>query len=335
MPRGRPGIASICLPLLCPLFACLPGSATRRALELVPSRPNAPAVLVFMPDSPSAKEVLRGLIDELSDELAIDARFVGAVSGPEVFAAAIEEARPRAIVLMNNPIVRGYRRYQLATPSAARIPVVVLLTSFLRQSTVGLENYTGIHYEVPLITSLVNLRDLLAQPVERVGVIHRASFSEFLDEQQALAHTEGFSLVRVEVGETGVSPIRRAVERLRTSEKVDAIWILNDNVLLEPRAVRRGWLPALRDNRTPILVNAGSLLSRTISFGTFAVLPDHRALGAQGAALLTAVAERGWRAAGIDLEYPLTVEKVLDVGFARSRLELREQRLATVDRLVE
>ena len=65
------------------------------------------------------------------------------------------------------------------------------------------------------------------------------------------------------------------------------------------------------------------------------MLPDHQGLGAQAAGLLNAVAENGWQASDVDLEYPLSVERALDVQFARRKLRLKEQRLATIDRLVE
>ena len=322
------------------LLATLVGCNTMGGGLKAPKQPtqgsqSGPRLLVLMPDSPIAQRALDGLQEELRDDFSLVVRFVSRGAQPSEVAQAISSVRPRAVVLMNNPTVRLYRTFQARYPNARRIPVIALLTSFLKQSAAGVDNLTGVIYEVPLVTSLVNLRDLLDQPLERVGVVHRKNFTSFLREQQELARAEGFRLVPIEVSGANANELRRAVNRLRTQDKVDTIWILNDNGLLNRRMVRRGWLPALQANQTPVLVNAGSLLSRRISFGTFAVLPDHRALGAQAAGLITMIAERGWQTSGVGLEYPLTVEKVLDIDFARRNLALREQRLATIDRLVE
>ena len=126
--------------------------------------------------------------------------------------------------------------------------------------------------------------------------------------------------MRIEVEKNEPTQLRRAIERLRTEDDVDVIWVLNDNALLQPDMIRRGWLPALRPNRTPVLVNVGSLLSDRVDFGTFAVLPDHRGLGVQAAGLITQLGERRWNASSIRMEYPLSVEKVLNVDFAREYL---------------
>lgn len=298
--------------------------------EKPPERTEAPAILVLMPDSGSAQATLRGLRDELQEDYDLIARFVQASTTPEDIAQAVLQLKPRAFVLMNNPTVRLFRRYQQAFPNQVDAPAVALLTSFLRQSSQGIRNLTGIIYEVPLVTSLVNLRALLKEPLRRVGVVHRPSFRQFLEEQQELALEEGFRLVRTEVSGKGTSSVRRAIDKLRTDDRVDAIWVLNDNVLLSRLMLLRAWLPSLRRNETPVVVNVGTLLSRKTAFGTFAVLPDHRALGGQAGALMSMVAERGWSTRNVQLEYPVSVEKVLDLDFARRHLEIEEAQLANI-----
>ena len=296
--------------------------------------PAAPRVLVLMPDSPSALLALGGLTDELGADFTVLPRVVGASAAPEDLATAVTETKPDVVVLMNNPTLRLYRRYQAARPAGGTAPpVVALLTSFLKQSSGGIEGLSGVIYEVPLVTSLVNLRDLLAQPLTKIGVVHRPTFSDFVEEQRRLASAEGFEVVGTEVDGDSPRDLRRAPDELLDAREVDALWVLNDNALLSRLMLERGWLPALRGNKTPVLVNVGSLLSRRVPFGTFGVLPDHRALGTQAASLVISAAEGG--ASKGALEYPVSVEKVLDVDFARKNLSLREDRLATVDRLLE
>ena len=205
------------------LVACTTGSGLRNSQTGLPNR-QVPNVLVLMPDAPSAQEVLQGLRDELDGTYNLVVRLTDNPD-PAAIRQEMLPVRPQAVVLMNNPTVRVFRRYQQTFPQATKVPVIVLLTSFLKEAARGIENYTGVAYEVPLVTSLVNLRDLLAQPVQRVGVIHRASFRHFLDDQASLASREGFVLVRRPVEEGDVTGLRRALDQLRDDDEVDVIWV--------------------------------------------------------------------------------------------------------------
>jgi vacuolar-type H+-ATPase subunit F/Vma7 len=323
---------------LAALAACAPKRTERESsfadLQFA-RRAEVPAILTLMPDSPSARATYDGMVDELGADFDLVPRIVTRKTSVEELAQIIGDVKPKAIVVMNNPTLRLYRQYQIARPAAKRTPVIAVLTSFLRESSEGVQNLTGVIYEVPLVTSLVNLRTILKQPLKRVGVLHRPIFGKFIEEQRKLAQTEGFELVGIEVSGKKRSEIREGLRDLRNEKGVDAIWVLNDNVLLDREMLRKGWLPALRRNRTPVVVNVRSLLSRDVDFGTFAVLPDHNALGTQAGQLIGNIAATNWQVDGAGFEYPLSVEKVLDVTFARRYLEIEEQQLATIDQLVE
>jgi hypothetical protein len=312
------------------------GPAAKATVELPapsPRRAGVPAILVLMPASEAAVAALRGLDDELREDFDVIPRVIAGDAPIAEVDAAIAEVSPSVVVLMNNPTLRLWRKWRGA--GHPPLPAVAVLTSFLREAGAGLDGLTGVIYEVPLVTSMVNLRALLGRPLAKVGVLNRPSFNTFLAEQRRLAEAEGFQVVNVELESETRGAIRRGLDRLREDEAVDAIWVLNDNALLERELIARGWLEGLRDNKVPVVVNVGSLLSRRVAFGSFGVLPDHRALGAQAANLVATVAERGWRTDGLDFELPVSVEKVLDAEFARAHLGLGEAQIATVDRLVE
>lgn len=313
------------------------GSASGTDDLAVPNRPGAPSVLTLMPNSATAREAFRGLVEEMGEDVNFTFRIVDKRTTPDQVARWVRSARPKAVVLMNNPSLRVYRRYQASAGSEAReIPAVGVLTSFLRESGRGMRSLGGVIYEVPLLTSIVNLRALVEEPVRRVGVLHRGIFGRFLEEQGRLAAAEGIEIVPLKIEDVSVDGVRGGLRRLRDEMKVDAIWVLNDNRLLSRDLVRDAWLPALRSNETPVIVNVRSLLSADVDFGTFAVLPDHFALGTQAGQMLASIADRGWRlpSAG-GFEYPVAVRKVLHVGFAREHLALVEAELRAVDELVE
>jgi hypothetical protein len=195
---------------------------------------------------------------------------------------------------------------------------------------------TGISYEVPLITVVTNLRKLVVQPIERVGVVLRPSLSGFVERQARLALREQITVVEELVDHRpNASDLKRALRKVK--QHVDALWILNDDRLLTPQLIADGWIPGLNERPwSPAIVGAASLVSPGQSFGTFAVLPDHVALGSQAASLLFDIADNGWILPGdAEIQAPLSTTTSVDLVQAKERFELRPDALQNVDRVLE
>jgi hypothetical protein len=294
-------------------------------------------VLVLGPQIAAANQVVSGLVDELADPYQIVERKVTAETPVEALAQIIRDVGPRVLVLLDNPTVRLYRVFQATQPPGTRFPpAIVLMAAFLDQASAGLQNTTGISYEVPAVTGFVNLRSLLGRPLRKVGVLYRHGFEGLVARQGELAASEGFMLAGRALDEGDrLKAVKRGLRRLLDYDHVDAIWVLNDNALVDPALLARAWLPVLRHGHVPVLVGVSSLVSAKLEFGTFAVLPDHRALGAQAARLIDDLAEANWVVGERRALPPIAVEKVLDIDLARSLGPIREEKLREVDRLIE
>lgn len=300
------------------------------------TNPAARTVVVFMPQTPQTMDVWKGLSDELSEDYRLIAIRVERADESSVILEALEQHRPAAIVLMNNPTVSAYRDFQRKTKNPQFPPAVVVMTSFLERQSRQLAATTGISYEVPLITVMTNLRRLISLKSERVGVVVRAPLRNFVSKQVALANREQV-IVEQEVVGTHPNPseIKRALRNLK--QKADVLWILNDDRLLTPQLISDGWLPGL-DERPwiPSIVGAGSLVSPIRSFGTFAVLPDHVALGSQAASILLDIADSGWLLGSeVSIQLPLSVTTTMDLVQVKERFVLQRDALEQVDRILE
>lgn len=333
--------------LAIPIFAGVAWgcSASRRAPKAVAyaeiaitsvPKVGGKTVVVFMPETPQTKDVWTGLTDELSEDYRLVAVRVEQAGDGAVIAEALRRHRPVGLVLMNNPTVAAYREYQRSRGTQDFPPAVVVMTSFLDDPARQLKRATGISYEVPLITVMTNLRKLIALPAERVGVVVRKPLHGFVDRQIELARREQVVVVKEQVGaDPNPSEVKRAIRRLK--QQTDVIWILNDDHLLSPRLITEAWLPGL-DERPwkPTIVGAASLVSATHSFGTFAVLPDHLALGSQAANLLLDIAADGWTVqANAVVQLPLSTTTTMDLVQVRERFALRSNALEQVDRILE
>jgi hypothetical protein len=322
--------------------ACVAGgeSAVRRKpyTELVRTsapRAAAPKVVVFMPDTAQTREVWTGLSDELARDFELIAVLVEDAHATDNVAQALKRHRPSGVVLMNNPTVNAYREYERKSGHALP-PAVIVMTSFLEEQDVRIPRSTGISYEVPLITVVTHLRRVIAGPVERVGVVHRASLGEFVARQSKLAAREQIRVVSEQLSASpNASELKRAIRRVK-QQGAHALWVLNDDRLLTPRLIAQGWLPGINERPwVPTIVGAASLVSAAGSFGTFAVLPDHTALGAQAAELVLEIADNDWALPpDAQIQLPLSTTTAVDYMQAEERFALRDDALSQVDAIL-
>ena len=307
-----------------------------KVLREVPGNAGARTVLVCMPDTAQTREVWTGLSDEIGGEFKLVAILVNDRNGASHIAEGISRHKPSAIVLMNNPTVSAYKSYRAQPGANTSIPAVVVMTSFVESESLRALGATGISYEVPLITVVTNLRKIVATPVERVAVIYRMPLASFMARQQTLAQREQTTVVRLQVSAApNPSELKRAIRLAK--QRADVLWILNDDRLLTPKLISDGWVPGLNERPwRPTIVGAASLVSAAQSLGTFAVLPDHTALGVQAANLVFQLADDGWRIPTESLaQQPLSTTTTIDLLQVQERFRLRQDALAQVDRIVD
>lgn len=336
-------VARLLIALLAMAAGCSSSGTTSRARGPItiaadpPRRDGLPTVLVLMPESEDTAAVWRSLRQELEPSFNLRTELVPADVDASRVGGALERERPSCVVMMNNPTLRAYAGWQRSVPPGTPFPpALVVMASFLEEQYRGLVNTTGIAYEIPAVTVVVNLRTLVSRPVTRLGVVHRRAFEGYLRTQAQLAALEGVTIVSGEVAEPPTTGgIRGAVRELVEDRAVDALWVLNDNELLSPRLLAEGWMPATRRHSVPVIVGVGSLVNAQHHFGAFAVLPDHAALGVQAANLVFSLAESGWSTASVPVEQPLSVRTVVDLSLASRHFDMQPSMLERIDLIVK
>lgn len=297
-------------------------------------------ILVLRADGPKFQEAVKGLRQELGTEFRVEDRVLGSKEGAAEMEGSIRARRPKALVLMDNHAIAVFaevrRRWK---DSLSCPPSVALMGIRVDRAIRGMTQVTGITYEVPALTTFLNLRTVLSEPIHRVGVIHRPEMADLVSESSKWCRQEKITLIPFVVPDSekdASGAIRRGIWHLRKTEKVDALWVLNDNVLLTMDAIRKGWLPALERFRKPVIVGVESLVEPGIAFGAFAVLPDDYGLGVQAGGLIRQMREDGWRVReGGQLEHSMSVLKILNLRIARRNFKIDESRLGEMDRILE
>ena len=238
--------------------------------------------------------------------------------------------QPQALVLMDNQAIKLYKQYVSASSSPA-LPAIALMALQLDKVSEGMD-VLGISYEIPVVTSVVNLRALSDRPLRRVGVVYRKGWETYIGMNKQYCITENVDLVSIPVSESIDSPreLRKALDVLLQDRTIDALWILNDNRLVNKEMILDAWFPSLARSELPVIVGVESLVRTNLGMGSFAVLPDPSGLGEQAAEMLFELQEHQWKALR-RIDQPLSVLKIINTTIAKKKGYLVESGLGTVD----
>jgi len=302
------------------------------------SHTQAADVLTLSPKGEQLSQISTALNDELEGELDFERLEVDKKTSVEMLANAVESAKPKVVLLIGNASVNLYSKYQKLNKDKEFPAAIALAALFLDKFLPDIENAVGIRYEIPLVTSAINVRSLLKKDVKRIGVLHRELMSDFISINSKLAAAEGIELVPLKLSNKESNWGSSIKNNLKTAlkEDIDALWVINDNVLLNGSTLAKSWLPVLKQSKLPVIVGVESLLNSKLQFGTFAVVPDHYGLGEQAASLLIDIMDNDWAIEDSDLEQPLSVRKIVNASLLdKKKIDYKKDGLVFFDEVMK
>ncbi len=294
------------------------------------------SVLVIREGGKNFKEAVDGLISELEDEMSVNEIILYTKTSSLNIAEKINAVSPKIIVLMDNRAIALFSRYQNNLPeSAEKIPSLAMMGVFMDLALKGLKNASGIYYKVPVVTSVVSLREILDMPFDKVGIVHRAFSQSYVDRDKEYCAKEGIILqpylisgkLRYE------SKLKKGLEHLMNKDNIDAILVPNDSALINSRLLQSVWLPFARDFKRPIIVGVEVLVNPQLNFGTFAVIPDHTELGTQAAEIILEARDNKWTF-DHKIVPPRSVYKIINFEQSKRLFNVDEERLQDVDNIL-
>ncbi len=284
-------------------------------------------LLILGPQSGGFKTVSAVISREVNSRFEVVNQEIKGQTKYAIFEESLNRQQPAFIILMDNRSIEYYRHYQVMNPSKRPFPPsVACMALFIPEATKDIENALGISYELPPVVMLTQLRHKILQPIERVGVIYRDSYTPFIKRHEPYCLKEEIELISYVLPNNPAKleqGIRSGLKYLMKKAKVDAIWVLNDSKLLQQKYVDRIWIPKLKYYKKPVVVSIEKL-SQEGSFGNFAVFPDHDEIGHQVVDMIfNHLGEK--RPTGSRVEEPRSVITFFDRDFARKYLGLVEE----------
>lgn len=297
-----------------------------------------PTALVFTAQGQAFNEVVAGITGDLEEELNFETYMIGKSSKVSEIEEQIKKHQPKIIILVENNSINLYSRYQKKNPNAEFPPAIAVAALFVDRFLANLKNTTGIRYEIPAVTSIVNMRSVLSAKVKKVGVVHRKWMKGLIEQNAKYCQAEGIELVPIELPNKDSNMDKKLSNGLKTliDQGIDALWVLNDNALLNGKMIRSSWLPTIGNAKLPVIVGIRPMLNTKLNFGSFAIVPDHYALGVQTASIIGEIMEEGWELGDRDIEQPVSVKKVVNVSVLNNKkVKYIQEKLTSMDEVVQ
>lgn len=287
------------------------------------------------------QETIEGITDQLieaDDEISYELVEFDTGADDEQF---LEALNSKMIILVGNRAAKSYHEFQTNhTELEAAFPIAFVVSALDVDELVNnhLFNAIGIRYEIPLVTSMVILRDLIGPKFDHAGVVYNKLFTKQITENEAFLAPENFQLSKVLIDRNDKRLKRRLAKGVKQliKLKVDAIWTLNDTAMMTEDLMVGAWIPLLQKRPISVIVGVELLVQTKMSFANVGIFPDHYGLGAQTADLVFEIMDEGWETEDGEVFQPISIKKVFNKAVSdKKRIRYDETRLVLFDEVLE
>jgi hypothetical protein len=302
-------------------------------------------LVAIMHTSENFMTVLKGIQDELMDDFAIDIIDVDEHKTQAQAWQQVQKLAPDGLILMDAQAISFAEYFQSQDPDYKQKPKFVLMTLQVEKATENLQNVIGIRFEVPGYTTFTNFRIISEKDFNKVGVFYRKSFEHDITESKRLLANEQIELVAFcmdcdtpdkELSERdALRQLNNGWRELRR-EKVEVLWMLADNAILNGTTLRDFWVKTIARQRVPLVVPLERFAEPAVNLGVFVTQPDYFQLGAQLAGQVLQVFEEEEELDNIGFEPLISIRSIVNARKARTiRWGLNAERMGRVDKVLE
>ncbi|NLP02814.1 MAG: hypothetical protein GX089_09995 [Fibrobacter sp.] len=311
------------------LAICIPG------MYAYPKDP----VLILRGEGQEFRDVLSGLTSEIINDFIIHDMVVTKKTAISDIESEVTSKKPKLAVLMDNLAISLFKKYHSGIRDTSQVlPSVSLMGVLVANAIDGLSNATGISYEVPAVTSILSLRTVLNRQINTVGVVHREFLENFIEVNKAFCKKERIDLIDISLPNKSRNMkylLRKALAELIETRGIQALWVPNDNLLLQSDYIESVWVPITSQAQIPVIVGVDVFVNPQMNFGTFAVLPDHLSLGNQAAEIIYNIRENNWKVMKSKVEPPLAIYKIINYRQAKKSFGISDETLKSIDKVLK
>ncbi|MGE5670074.1 MAG: hypothetical protein ACM31E_01435, partial [Fibrobacterota bacterium] len=206
------------------------------------------ALLILTPPEELFASAITGLQEETEDEFVVTV-----LKKPKEdeddgdLRRYFASATPKVVVVVGNRLLKLYTKFiNEHKPDASSIKVISIYALDTEHAIEHLNNALGISFQTPMVTAIVKFRGIVTTTINKVGVIYRDACDEMVIQNTKLCLREKITIKSIKIGNQTKNhkmEISDALKHLIKKERVNAIWIPNDNVILSSELLGGVWIP--------------------------------------------------------------------------------------------
>jgi hypothetical protein len=252
----------------------------------------------------SREDYFSSVTNKLESELSGSFNFVKLkkVRDTNEIAGVIPNLSPKAIIIFEkhakSSSLYWFREYlQSHSSKFSNTAFIFVKDYFIDQSEVFMDNAAGISFLPPVILGVEKLQEQSHKEIQSIGIIHSRSLRKMIIDNSASCILQGISLTMKPVpdrNDPSFSKVFTEALNNMKKQKVDALWIVEDESLLQLQLVRDVWGPFLEKSAIPTIVNNEALLAAPWNIGTVCIIPDPQQLSSQIGKKLRELQRNNW-----------------------------------------
>jgi ABC-type uncharacterized transport system substrate-binding protein len=311
----------------------------------MPASAQKTTIAAIMPLRGQFYTAYEGLRSELGPKYEFIVIDVNALKSVRSIADTCRASGVKALVLMDSKAISVAKEMQSLDTAFSIMPKFILMTLTVALASEGLNNVSGIMFEVPAYTLISNFRIVSKKDFSRVGVFYREQVRSAIDETRKLLQKEKISLDAVCVDcamKEKMEPndvekfLSRSFEEMVMKEKIEVLWLMADNLIVNSGTIVGFWLKTVKAKNIPVIAPLETMASAKIGAAVFAADPDYSQLGIQAANLVTQFFEEHKSVQEIGFEPTISIKSTLNLSVASQiGWEINLEKTGRIDKIIK
>jgi hypothetical protein len=202
------------------------------------------------------------------------------------------------VVLVGATVIEGYRAcLDSLAPEIRAIPKVCIQDIFPSMKGCGIPNAVGIYFQAPISTSIMQYEKVTGKSYNRIGVLYRENMTPFIEKNVEPCWKSGMTLSAKRMKNKDpelANTVGKALEELNKTDRVQVIWLPDDDDLLRSDIISEVILPFKQIHDIVFLVSSQKYMTAPWNLGTYCIMPDIPAIGSQVVSIMNTIELNGW-----------------------------------------
>ncbi len=235
--------------------------------------------------------------------------------------AAILAERPKSLILLDNKALHLAKQLRKeADTYLAKMQGVAGMGLNLKKELKDDPQFCGVAYEVPGYTLLTHFRKIYKKPLENVLVLYRKSvFQQEIEDSRRQLSLEKIGLIAVDVEAMGsdeaslIAAIDKGLSDEVSGKKIDAVWVIGDNGLINSKTFGNLWLARARKFSIPFLCGLQQFANPKLNFCSYAASPRDAGIVNQMVQMTLSLLEDHADPGELGVDYLLGTDRVINL----------------------